>query len=85
MAWNNAQRVGDNGLHKLGYSRFLVHSDRTHKIYSPRLKAFPYDCKLRGQRLDSPDDIDIALLSYLDDLCYVTKQASPQLRRRTPA
>ena len=48
----------------------MVHSvsDRTHKIYSPRLKAFLYDCKLRGQRLD----IDIALLSYLDDLCYIT-------------
>ena len=74
LAWNNVQRVGDDGLRKLGYSRLLVHSvsDRMHKIYSPRLTAFLYDCRLRGQKLDNADDIDIALLSYLDDLCYVT-------------
>lgn len=100
LAWNNAQRVGDDGLHKLGYSRLLVHSvsDRTHKTYSPRLKAFLYDCKLRGQTLNSADDVDVALLSYLDDLCYVTNAGfsaasqtfagltniAPELRDRLP-
>eukprot|EP00972_Heterocapsa_arctica_P005048 748643-Heterocapsa_arctica.AAC.1 len=72
-AWTAHRPEHTSELRRAGTSRLLIHavSDNTHKSYSPMVRAFLYDARLRGAALNTAAQIDLELVSYMDDLCYV--------------
>ena len=57
----------------MGTSRLLAHavSDGTSGAYLRAARRFLYDARLQGKSLPDAESIDLALLGYLDDLCYI--------------
>ena len=72
-AWENVTPEQTGDLAGKGLTRLMIHAiaDRSFLDMLTPIKSFLYDCKLRGLRLDSTDEIDWAMACYMDDLCYV--------------
>ena len=65
---SKSRRLADVGL-----TRLMVHAiaDSSFNQYKGPLRAFLYDAKTNGYRLDTPEEIDWCLARFLDDLCYL--------------
>ena len=78
-AWAHGGAREADSLRQVGTSRLLAHavSDKSCQAYSPVVRAFLYDARLRQAPLENAQQIDIELCCYMDDLCYVQNAGLP--------
>ena len=75
-AWENVAAEKTNKYADLEVTRLTVHKvdDDTNRAYTKEVKAFLVDAQRHNVAMQSEDDIDKAMASYMTSLCYNERQ-----------